>query len=432
MDKKYLKKLINDKGFFVNADDVQMIQFNELEELLSNKADNAIRTSATMPKKADNILVFRGVITQQFKAGEVNRNGYKIDINGWDWKNYKKNPQILLQHDSNNPIGKALSIIKNETNIELIYFVNLDWVEGDADKARVAEGGFPAMSTGSIVKEYVFENKETGERISKEEYYKLPYSEWKNYDFVVTKSEGVENSVVAIGSNPDALTVKEALEIFFNKHAMPNQKELDALENEKKENEIAEGKVKEVEKNETIETSHEGKEVEKNENEGGEEGTDEGAGKTDESENDESGDDKSDETEEKTSENDESEEKDESENDSDDSKDEKSEEESEEKTEEESDSDDSKEKDDKAEDFVLPKEAKEAVQAIVDNNAKLVKENAEKDVKINELQKTLDNTPNRKVRVVNQFDNVAGDKKKNTATNGIDCLKNMGVKVHGQ
>ena len=228
--KKDLKKFINENGFFQQTSCIERLNVNEANELVTLD-NNVIKTKAKLPK-GENIVLFRGILSQQFKKGDRNRNGYKIDINGMDWTNYNKNPQIFLQHDADNPIGKGLEIIRNEKNIELIYFVNLNWVEGEANKERIKEGAFAALSTGSIVIEYMFEHKKTGVMIEKDEYYRLSWEESKDYDLVITKSEAIENSVVSIPSNPKALTKKNNLEIFFNKNIMPNLTEIEKMENE--------------------------------------------------------------------------------------------------------------------------------------------------------------------------------------------------------
>ena len=52
-------------------------------------------------------MLFKGLASQSYDSGEKNRNGYKIDPNGWTFTNYKNNPIILLQHNAEDGgIGK--------------------------------------------------------------------------------------------------------------------------------------------------------------------------------------------------------------------------------------------------------------------------------------------------------------------------------------
>lgn len=217
--KKEFKKFIKDNGFFLHINSVERLKVNENNEIIGLEGNKVIKTSAKLPK-GENIIVFKGLATQNFKKGDKSRNLYKIDVNGWDWSNYKKNPQILLKHNAGEPIGKCLEILPHANGVDIIYFINLDWIEKEADKSRITDGAFCALSTGHISREIKFENNESGKRVLIDDYWDLPYKERRNYTMVVTKAEAVEVSVLAIGSNPDALTMQNTLELFFNNNIM--------------------------------------------------------------------------------------------------------------------------------------------------------------------------------------------------------------------
>lgn len=211
MNKKELKKYINENGFFLQLDTLE-------------KQDN----SASGEEK-ENIIHFKGLASQKFGKGEVSRNGYKIDPKGWDTKNYMKNAQILLSHDDGEPIGRATKITPSANGLEIEFYINLNWVRDDADKARITDGAFSALSTGHITKEYKFENKETGEVLSPEEAEeKYDTDKWDLFygdawNFVVTKAELLEVSLVSLPSNPEALTLQNSLQSFKN-HIMKPEK----------------------------------------------------------------------------------------------------------------------------------------------------------------------------------------------------------------
>lgn len=214
MNKKELKELINKNGFFLHVNNLTQISKDEV-----CKDENFIKTSAKK-LEGENIIVFRGLATQKFEPGEKSRNGYKIDVDGWNFENYKKNPQILLQHEDNQPIGQALSLKPHKDGVDIEFYVNLKAMH-EVDAERVRTGLFSALSTGHITNDYEFENDTTGERLTPEEFSQLPFDERNGYTLVVTDAEMAEVSMVSIGSNPDALTLKNSLEIFYKNNVMP-------------------------------------------------------------------------------------------------------------------------------------------------------------------------------------------------------------------
>lgn len=230
MDKKSLKNFINENGFFFHIDEIERIEKNDI-----TYSKNAIKTKAALPE-GENIITFRGRATQEFERGETSRNGYKISVKGWDWKNYLKNPIILWQHWSDEPIGKTLEINPQQDGVEILYYVDLKSLS-EQNAHRIESGLVPMLSTGHITKEVKFENKDTGELVDEDDFWDLPFSERQNYNMVVTKAEAVEISAVTIGSNPDALTTKNSLELLFNKLSMKHKDKASGEEVKKNEEE---------------------------------------------------------------------------------------------------------------------------------------------------------------------------------------------------
>ena len=245
--------MINKHGFFLQTDVFEKIDQNFIEE---NKIE--------VPK-GENILVFRGIASQSFGKGEVSRNGYKIDPKGWQLENYLKNPQILLMHNGNEPIGKAVSVSITKNGLEIVFFVNLDWVKEDADKNRLRDGAFSTLSTGHITLDYAFENVETGEILTEEEAEKkYGLDKWDllwgdAWNFVVTKADLIEVSFVSTPSNPDALTERNALELFKNS-ICPKEKE----EKNEEENIVSKNVVETVAENATATSENDEADAEKN------------------------------------------------------------------------------------------------------------------------------------------------------------------------
>jgi hypothetical protein len=228
-NKKALKDFVNQNGFFVQINDVREVEKNEAS--LGRK--DSIKTKAKLPD-GENILVFKGLASQDFGLGEESRNGYKIDVNGWDWSNYINNPVILLQHNDDAPIGKTLEISKTDKGVEILYFVNLNAMSKE-DAERVRSGIISGLSTGHITKAVAFENSQTGERITEEEFYALGSQDQALYNYVVTEAEAIEISMVSLPSNPEALTTQNSLKFYFNNRIKMNLKKNQSEADEAKE-----------------------------------------------------------------------------------------------------------------------------------------------------------------------------------------------------
>lgn len=222
LTKKGLKNFIKENGFFIQIRSPEKISTDEARTHLE-KLDDAVKTKVNIPKNAENIQVFRGLASQFYGKGKKSRNGYKYDHKGMDLKNYMKKPLILLQHDSNKPIGFALSLeFKEGVGMEIVYFVDYNTKAAKDNEHEIREGYIGMLSTGAITHEWMVEDAKTGEFMTPSEAIEADVDLWgvicgtnDNYIMVVTKSELVENSQVTIGSNEDAQTKGDSLADFF-------------------------------------------------------------------------------------------------------------------------------------------------------------------------------------------------------------------------
>lgn len=215
MKKKLLKKFLNENGFF----------YNSMKLDTSKNAPNGV----AVPEGAK---YFEGVVSN----GELNRNGYiirpqaLIDSLGV----YMMNPIILLGHDTDQPIGRCLSASARGANGKEQEIFVTGYIFDDLTEGRFGRGLLNALSTGHITNEVEFENSETGEVLSAEEFRKFNWEEQCNGNWLmaVTKLEWVEFSSVAIGSNRKSLiTSRNAIEAFVKSEKFSAQALRDVVEN---------------------------------------------------------------------------------------------------------------------------------------------------------------------------------------------------------
>lgn len=141
------------------------------------------------------------------------RAGESIDQNGWDLKNFKKNPVILPAHDYRQPaIGKATSIKIKEGNLVFRVQFPEEGVNPVADIYRkLYKGGFMnASSVGFIPKEWTDGDGK-----------KAPYRSY-------TKQELLELSLVSVPCNPEALVSSKGVEEAVKKGVL-NSKDVQEL-----------------------------------------------------------------------------------------------------------------------------------------------------------------------------------------------------------
>lgn len=134
--------------------------------------------------KRNRIITFIG------STDTVDRTGEIVTLDGWDLKNYKKNPVFLWAHRYGDPpIGKSLQtrIKKEEGLMFKIEFADRETYPFADTIFNLYEGGFlNAVSVGFIPQE-------------------IKYDE-ESDQLYITKKELLELSAVPVPANPEALT----------------------------------------------------------------------------------------------------------------------------------------------------------------------------------------------------------------------------------
>lgn len=250
LSKKELKDYVNKNGFYfhMNCDTIELDEAKKIKDDLEK--NSAVQTGVSIPEWED-VIIYRGIASQNYGRGEKNRNGYKYDQKGWDFKDYFLNPIILFQHDMEQPIGNALNFWwDQENNLNIMFFVYKNALEG-ADKFRVEKELIKAISTGAISDEHKFEDNETGELYDEDEakekfgWENVWDAFWGMSDFltlVITKARMLENSLVTLGSNEKAMAVQNGIAKFAEEKA-----EAFKLKYERNETKEEEGKEEEPE-----------------------------------------------------------------------------------------------------------------------------------------------------------------------------------------
>jgi len=153
-----------------------------------------------------------------------------------------------------------------------MFFVDLDTLE-ERNAVQVKRGYVTAISTGAIAREYMFEDNDTGERYTEEEAEEK--FGWENVweacmgmgevlTLIVTKAEMIENSLVTIGSNQNAIAMQNGIGNHFKSYAETYRKDkvqIDAIEEQATEPEVQEApettetQTEQTEPTETVETA---------------------------------------------------------------------------------------------------------------------------------------------------------------------------------
>lgn len=127
---------------------------------------------------------------------DVDRDGESIAVDGWDFKNYEKNPVMLWAHDfTSMPIGKALKITK-EGNGYVVEGVFAPSERGQEARRNYDAGFLNTVSVGFIPKE--------------------------KRGNIITKAELLEISFVPVPANANAVAVR-AMEELKTKMAKVDQ-----------------------------------------------------------------------------------------------------------------------------------------------------------------------------------------------------------------
>lgn len=161
---------------------------------------------------------------------ELNRNWYIIESEAWffnKWKYVKdflKTGSILYNHDSDKPIWRPLSFeLKEDWKIYVSWFVYDDNYTNGAIWRWLILG----LSTWHITHERVLQDTK-GKRMSEEEFFNLPYDDYKNgapWTIVVTKAEIVEFSFVSTRSNRASVLTNDIAEISSKLNMSTNEVE---------------------------------------------------------------------------------------------------------------------------------------------------------------------------------------------------------------
>lgn len=171
---------------------------------------------------------------------------------------YMKNPIMLLQHNSDKPIGRFDETKITDTGLEVKGIVSYN--EDECIK-KIQDGILGAFSIGYRPKKYEIRNAE-GELIATEKGYEKGYN-WEDlYANGVVRTikelDLVEISVVSTPANPNAVFgIEKSVKGFFEKE-LKNWKEiLDEKEAEKTETEAKQEKKQEEEQNTPQESNSE-------------------------------------------------------------------------------------------------------------------------------------------------------------------------------
>ena len=206
LSKKELKSFINENGFFSSLEIVETNTPNE-------DRPEGVPEGATW---------FSGIASTE----ELNRNGYIIRENAWKGaiKEFMDNPVLLLQHNMKEPIGKVMSAKVTEAGLEVTGYIFDDMTGG-----RFSKGLINALSTGHLTVEVEFENSETNEIISEEEFRKLSFEEQMSdkWTMAVNKLEWVELSLVTVPSNRKSFITNRELVRNYVESLQKNEEEAD-------------------------------------------------------------------------------------------------------------------------------------------------------------------------------------------------------------
>ena len=190
MSKKLIKSFLKENGLFT--------QFSI--EKTTQKKENFIK------KIPENALYFESIASNT----ELNRNGYKIDMEAFraSLTEFIKSGVLLLSHDQEKPIGKPLFVEIRETKTGKELFIG-GYIFDELTDYRFSKGLFDSLSTGHLVAEFMFEDLKTGKRYSEENFFKMLSEKGDEMDLssfarVITKTELFEVSIVAIGANREA------------------------------------------------------------------------------------------------------------------------------------------------------------------------------------------------------------------------------------
>lgn len=131
----------------------------------------------------------------------VDRYGDVVRVNGWELANYKRNPIVLFQHQSSNPVGIATKV----------------WIEGKALMSRIKlanEGTSPFIDTlRKLLQQKIVRAVSVGFAPTSEPKYIRDESNDRITGMEFVGQELLEISLVSVPANPSALSLAKSLKI---------------------------------------------------------------------------------------------------------------------------------------------------------------------------------------------------------------------------
>ena len=156
-----------------------MVEKNKKNQILKRQLELQVSIKATKDDDENHILTFIG------SDETIDRHGDIVKVDGWDLKNYKKNPVFLWAHNSHQmPIGKAIKVWVDDGKLKF----KIKFAVEQYDFAKLAydmyKGGYlNATSVGFMIQDWKFEGD----------------------NFISEKQELFELSAVPVPANPNAL-----------------------------------------------------------------------------------------------------------------------------------------------------------------------------------------------------------------------------------
>ena len=173
-------------------------------------------------------------------------------------KNYKKNPIILFQHKDDRPIGKATFMSIDEKGLYIEAMIVDDEIE-----PKIKAGILKTFSIGYLPLKTAYFDGEGNELdpTSAEDRQKI----WFDSDVkrVIKKVDLVENSIVSVPANPDAVfTLAKSVKSFFNNESKKLEELYNLKNNNMKAKNLLNEEIKEIKEVEEIKETEEVEEIE--------------------------------------------------------------------------------------------------------------------------------------------------------------------------
>lgn len=179
---------------------IQLVSATQFKTL--NRGRNVTRSGVGLRKQIiapAEVQEARAALRFTISTGAIDREQDKIALDGWDLRNFKRNPVVLWGHDASRlPIGRAADLVIEDGALKAtVDFIPFDLPEGGAfaeSVYRLARGGFiAATSVGFRPLKWSYStDKDRGA------------DDWfPGIDF--NEQELVELSIVTVPANPEAL-----------------------------------------------------------------------------------------------------------------------------------------------------------------------------------------------------------------------------------